>query len=132
MLNRLLPGELSRDYEIRAVVINEKSETDDHDWYPLEVGLEKIYNFLGERRLQYAYVELEDKAFNFREFFRTLFYRSGSSHLLRDRLCSIRHCTTDWFYCHFYHLHVINKYTKLQKPIKMVSCGLYRHTDIKY
>ena len=61
VLNRLLPGELSREYEIRAVVTNEKGEPDYHDWYPLETGLEKVYDFLGERRLQYAYVELEDK-----------------------------------------------------------------------
>lgn len=61
VLNRLMPGELSKQYEIQAVVMNEKGEADYNDWYPHETGLDKVDNYIGQRRLQYAYVELDNR-----------------------------------------------------------------------
>ncbi len=61
VLDRLVSGAMSRQYEICGVVMNEKSEPDYHDWYPQETGLENIEKFIGQRRIQYAYVELNDK-----------------------------------------------------------------------
>ena len=60
VLNRLIPGSLSKLYEICGVIMNEKGEPDFHDWYPHETGLENIDRYTGERRVQYAYVELTD------------------------------------------------------------------------
>ena len=61
VLNRIVSGALSKEYEIRAIVTNGKGEEDYHDWYPMERGLEKIDRFTGERRVQMAYVELTDR-----------------------------------------------------------------------
>ena len=61
VLERLIPGALSRQYDICAVVMNEKGTPDYHDWYPHETGLDKISRYTGQRRVQYAYVELDDR-----------------------------------------------------------------------
>ena len=61
VLERLIPGALSRQYEICAVVMNRKGTPDYHDWYPHEAGLENISRYIGQRRVQYAYVELDDR-----------------------------------------------------------------------
>ena len=61
VLNRLLPGALSKQYEICGLVVNEKGTPDYHDWYPCRTGLEAIDQYTGERRIQYAYVELNDR-----------------------------------------------------------------------
>ena len=61
VLNRLMPGALSKQYQICGLVVNEKGEPDYHDWYPCEAGLDKIDRYTGERRIQYAYVELNDR-----------------------------------------------------------------------
>ncbi len=61
VLNRLMPGELSKQYEIQAVVMNEEGEADYNDWYPHEIGLDKVDHYIGQRRLQYAYVELDNR-----------------------------------------------------------------------
>lgn len=61
VLERLVPGALSRQYEICAVVMNGKGIPDYHDWYPHDTGLENISKYIGQRRVQYAYVELDDR-----------------------------------------------------------------------
>ncbi len=61
VLNRLVSGSLSKQYDICGLVVNEKSRLDYHDWYPCRTGLEGIDAFTGERRIQYAYVELNDR-----------------------------------------------------------------------
>ena len=61
VLDRMVSGALSRQYEICAVVMNEKGTPDYHDWYPNETGLGKISKYIGQRRVQYAYVELDDR-----------------------------------------------------------------------
>ena len=58
VLNRLLPGALSKQYEICGLVVNEKGTPDYNDWYPCRTGIEAIDQYTGERRIQYAYVEL--------------------------------------------------------------------------
>lgn len=61
VLDRMISGALSRQYEICAVVMNEKGTPDYHDWYPNETGLGNISKYIGQRRVQYAYVELDDR-----------------------------------------------------------------------
>ena len=61
VLDRLVPGALSKEYEICAVIMNEKGEPDYRDWYPHDTGLENIEKYTGERRVRYAYVELDDR-----------------------------------------------------------------------
>ena len=61
VLNRLVSGALSKQYDICGLVVNEKSELNYKDWYPCETGLDRIDAFTGERRIQYAYVELNDR-----------------------------------------------------------------------
>ena len=61
VLNRLVSGAMGRQYEICAVVTNERGETDYRDWYPLERGLENLDQYTSRRRVQYAYVELDGK-----------------------------------------------------------------------
>ena len=61
VLDRLVSGALSRQYEICAVITNGKGTPDYHDWYPNETGLENISKYIGQRRVQYAYVELDDR-----------------------------------------------------------------------
>ena len=61
VLNRLVSGALSKQYDICGLIVNEKSELNYKDWYPCETGLDRIDAFTGERRIQYAYVELNDR-----------------------------------------------------------------------
>ena len=61
VLDRMVTGALSKQYDICGLVVNEKSELKYRDWYPCETGLDKIDAFTGERRIQYAYVELNDR-----------------------------------------------------------------------
>ena len=61
VLNRMVSGALSKQYEICGIVTNEKGDLDYHDWYPHETGLNQIDSFIGQRRVQYAYVELKDR-----------------------------------------------------------------------
>lgn len=60
VLDRLVPGSLSKLYEICGIVINEDGKIEYNDWYPHEIGLNKIDQFIGQRRVQYAYVELSN------------------------------------------------------------------------
>lgn len=60
VLDRLVPGSLSKLYEICGIVINEDGKIEYNDWYPHEIGLTKIDQFIGQRRVQYAYVELSN------------------------------------------------------------------------
>ena len=61
VLDRLVSGAMSRQYEICAVVMNDKGTPDYHDWYPHDTGLKNIGKYIGQRRVQYAYVELDDQ-----------------------------------------------------------------------
>ena len=61
VLNRMVSGALRKQYEISAVIVNDKGTQDYHDWYPFGIGLENIGKYIGQRRVQYAYVQLEDK-----------------------------------------------------------------------
>lgn len=61
VLDRMVPGVLSKQYDICGLVVNEKSELKYHDWYPYKTGLDGIDSFTGERRIQLAYVELNDR-----------------------------------------------------------------------
>ena len=61
VLDRMVPGALSKQYDICGLVVTEKSELKYHDWYPCKTGLDEIDSFTGERRIQYAYVELNDR-----------------------------------------------------------------------
>ena len=61
VLDRMVPGALSTQYDICGLVVNEKSELKYQDWYPCKTGLDEIDSFTGERRIQYAYVELNDR-----------------------------------------------------------------------
>lgn len=60
VLDRMVSGALNRQYEICAVIMNEKGTPDYHDWYPQETGLKNIGKYIEQRRVQYAYVELDD------------------------------------------------------------------------
>lgn len=61
VLDRMVPGALGKQYEICGLVVNEKSKLEYDDWYPCEIGLNGIENFTrGRRRIQLAYVELDD------------------------------------------------------------------------
>ena len=59
VLERLLPGSFGNDYRIRGLVMNPSGEADYHDWYPHAVGLEHLEEFLRDRQVQDAYVELD-------------------------------------------------------------------------
>lgn len=60
ILQRLLPGSFGNQYEICAVVMNERTSPSYHDCYPSETGLSHITDFISDRRVQEAYVELLD------------------------------------------------------------------------
>ena len=61
VLDRLVSGVLSKQYEICGLVVNEKSALEYHDWYPCVTGLNGIDQYTGKRRMQFAYVELNDR-----------------------------------------------------------------------
>ena len=61
VLNRLVSGAMGRQYEICAVVTNKSGEPDYHDWYPKEAGLENLDKYTSQLRVQYGYVELDNK-----------------------------------------------------------------------
>lgn len=59
-INRLLHGSFENYYQISGVVMNKNGEPNYKDWYPSEVGLEKVDAFIGNARIQDAYVELDN------------------------------------------------------------------------
>ena len=59
ILNRLLPGTLQNEYEISGLIVN-GGDLNYSDYYPYETGLGNIGKWIGERRIQEAYVELSD------------------------------------------------------------------------
>ena len=60
VLKRMLSGSFENFYQISGVVMNERGEPNYHDWYPHEVGLDKINHFIHNNHIQDAYVELDD------------------------------------------------------------------------
>ena len=60
VLKRMLKGSFENYYQISGVLMNEKGTPNYHDWYPHEVGLDKLGAFLSNRHIQDAYVELDD------------------------------------------------------------------------
>lgn len=62
ILERLLPGSFENYYKICGLVLTDHGEVNYQDWYPHAVGLGEIDRFLKDRRVQDAYVELDDPA----------------------------------------------------------------------
>ena len=60
VLNRILPGSFENQYTISAVITNKDGDADYSDWYPLLRGLHHITAFLNDKRVQAAYVELNN------------------------------------------------------------------------
>ena len=61
VLDRLLTGMFCNEYEICGIVTTE-GELKYSDHYPVEIGLKYIEKFMGDYRIQDAYVELTDSA----------------------------------------------------------------------
>jgi FlaA1/EpsC-like NDP-sugar epimerase len=59
VLNRLLAGMFSNEYEICGIVTTE-GKLIYSDYYPVVTGLGNVQKFMGDHRLQEAYVELAD------------------------------------------------------------------------
>ena len=59
VLTRLLQGAYANQYEIAGVILNERSAVNYKDWYPHEIGLVHIEEYLTDKRIQNAYVELD-------------------------------------------------------------------------
>jgi FlaA1/EpsC-like NDP-sugar epimerase len=60
VLERILPGQFENQYTISAVITNENGETHYLDWYPILRGFHHIKDFLNDKRVQAAYVELHN------------------------------------------------------------------------
>ena len=60
VLMKLLPGTMENKYDICGIVMNEKGPADYHDWYPSALGLSHISDFISDRRVRAAYIELDD------------------------------------------------------------------------
>ena len=58
--DRMLHGAFENKYEIAAVIVNNGRELNYNDHYPLENGLDHIENWIKDKRIQGAYIELED------------------------------------------------------------------------
>lgn len=59
VVNRILPGNFENQYTICGVVTND-GDLDYHDWYPCRQGIENISAFLKDKKVQDAYVELDN------------------------------------------------------------------------
>ena len=61
VLNRMIFGVYSRNYDICGLVLNENGKADYQDVFPCDSGLQNLGKYLGERRVQDAYIELDDE-----------------------------------------------------------------------
>lgn len=60
ILTRMLHGNFENRYDICGVVMNDKEPVNYNDWYPHATGLSQIPEFIIDKHVQDAYIELDD------------------------------------------------------------------------